>query len=560
MQGMKIKKEVVMKRMQLAALVLLVCALVLSSVSCTKKEGAASTGSGPITLTVFTDSARQQPNPDNKVYKYLAEKLGVTFSWDILVGEIAQKRGVMIAGGDYPDLIQINETQFIDAGALIPLEDLVEKYAPNVKAHFGADWEKLRSPDGHIYYLPNWGVIRGQDQSPYYGASALWVQKEVLKDAGYPKVVTMDQYFDLLINYAKKYPTINGQKTIPFTILTYDWHAFCMWNPPNFLAGNANDGNGVVDPKTLSYKTFFTLDSSKRWFKKLNELNAQGYVDRASFTDNYDMYLSKLASGRVLGIHDQRWQFANGDDALRDAGMYNRTMAPLPVVFDESIRPHYRDVPVLNLGRGVGISVKAKDPVRIMKFLNDLMSEDVQRTLEWGIEGQDWQRNAKGEPYRTPEQRTNWENVTWQEQNRALLVRDVFPTWEGSFTDGYPTDLVNYYPEREALARAEDKELWKAYGVTSYAELMDKEVPPNAVWYPTWNMPNPPDGSDAQIALQRCDQTMRKYLPRVILAAPGDFERLWTEYVAEMKANGIEKYEAYMESQVKARVAAWTKK
>lgn len=550
-----------MKRLSKIVGALLIGGVVLFA-SCAKGDAKATTSGdkSPITISVFTMATRQQPNADNPVYKYLKDKLGVTFNFDILVGEIAQKRGVMIAGEEYPDLIEINETQFIDAGALIPLEDLVEKYGPNIKAHFGDQWEKMRSPDGHVYYLTNWGIVRGRDQSPYYGASALWIQKEVLKDAGYPKVVTMDQYFDIIKNYAKKNPKINGQPTIPFTILTYDWHAFCMWNPPNFLAGGMNDGNGVVDPATLQYKTFFTMDSSKRWFKKLNELNAEGLIDKAAFTDNYDQYLAKLASGRVLGIHDQRWQFSNGDDALRDSGMYNRTMAPLPIVFDENIRPRYRDLPGPNLGRGVGISKKAKDPVRIIKFINDLLAEDVQRTLEWGIEGKDWQRNDKGEPYRTPEQRANWENASWQEQNRALIVRDVFPTWEGSFTDGYPTDLVNYYPEREALIRPEDKELWSAYGVTSYAELMDKDPPPNPIWYPTWNMPNPPDGSDAQIALQRCDQTMRKYLPRVILAAPKDFEKLWTEYVNEMTANGIDKYEAYMTEQVKARVAGWTKK
>jgi putative aldouronate transport system substrate-binding protein len=520
----------------------------------------AAAANAPITLTVFTQQPRQQPNADNPVYKYLKDKLGVTFSWDILVGEIAQKRGTMIAGGDYPDLIEINETQFIDAGALIPLEDLIEKYGPNIKSHFGDQLEKMRSPDGHIYYLTNWGIITGRDQSPYYGASALWVQKEVLKDAGYPKVVTMDQYFDLLINYAKKNPKINGQPVIPFTILTYDWHAFCMWNPPNFLAGYPNDGNGIVDPKTKTYKTFFGMDISKRWFKKLNEVNAMGYLDKSAFTDNYDQYLAKLASGRVLGIHDQRWQFSNADDALRDSGAYNRTMAPLPVVFDATIKPHYRDVAEPNLGRGVGISIKAKDPVRIIRFINDLLAEDVQRTLEWGIEGKDWQYDAKKVPYRTPEQRKNWENVTWQEQNRALLVRDVFPTWEGSFTDDYPTDLMNFFPEREASVRPEDKALWAAYGVTSYAELMDRNPPPNQPWYPTWNMPNPPDGSDAQIALQRVDQTMRKYLPKVILAAPADFEKIWAEYVAELKADGIDKYEAYMQDQVNKRVAAYTKK
>lgn len=552
-----------MKRRPGTTLVVLVAAAVLLTAACTKDNSKAAAATGdrkPITITAFTSQPRQQPNADNKMYAYFKEKLGVTFSWDILVGELAQKRGVMIAGGDYPDIIEVNETQFIDAGALIPLEDLIEKHAPNVKAHFGDQLEKLRSPDGHIYYLTNWGIIRNRDQSPYYGASAMWIQKDVLKDAGYPKVVTMDQYFDIIVNYAKKYPTINGQKTIPFTILTYDWHAFCLWNPPNFLAGYPNDGNGIVDPKTHQYKTFFTMDISKRWFKKLNELNAQGYLDRASFTDNYDQYLAKLASGRVLGIHDQRWQFQNADDALMNSGMNNRTMAPLPIVFDESIKPHYRDIPVPNLGRGVGISVKAKDPVRIMQFINDLLSEEVQRTIQWGIEGEDWQRNENGEPYRTPEQRANWENVNWQEQNRALLVRDIFPNWEGSFNDGYPWELKDYYPEREAMTKPEDKELWAAYGVTSNAELMDKNPPPNNIWYPTWNLPNPPDGSDAQIALQRSEQTRRKYLPKVILSAPADFDKVWAEYVAQMEADGIATYEAYMQDQVTKRIEAWTPK
>ncbi|GHT97244.1 ABC transporter substrate-binding protein [Spirochaetia bacterium] len=523
------------------------------------KGGASDDPRYPITISVFTMGNRQQPNANNKVYQYIREKLGVTFSWDILVGEIAQKRGVMIAGGDYPDIIEISETQFIDAGALIPLEDLIEQYAPNLKKKFGDTWDKLRSPDGHIYYLTNWGVYNGRNQSPYYGDSALWVQKEILKDAGYPKVVTMDQYFDLLINYAKKYPTINGQKTIPFTILTYDWHAFCLWNPPNFLGGYPNEGNGTVDPVTHQYKNFFTQDISKRWFKKLNELNAQGYIDQASFTDNYDQYLAKISSGRVLGVHDQRWQFQNGDDALRDQGMYNRTMAPLPIVFDENIRPRYRNIPIPNLGRGIGISVKAKDPIRIVRFLDDLMTEEAQITMEWGIEGQDWQRNSKGEPYRTAQQRTNWENQTWQEQNRALLVRDTFPSWEGSFSDGYPSVLEDYYPEREALLRQEDKELWAAYGVTSFAELMDKDPPPNSLWFPTWNMANPPDGSDAQIAFQRAEQTMRKYLPQIILARPADFERLWTEYVAQMNSDGIAKYEAYMQDQLNQRIKEWSR-
>jgi putative aldouronate transport system substrate-binding protein len=372
-------------------------------------------------------------------------------------------------------------------------------------------------------------------------------------------VKTMDQYFDVLTAYADKHPTINGQPTVPFTILTYDWHAFCLWNPPEFLAGYPNDGNGVVDPATQKYQVFFPMDISKRWFKKLNELNAEGYIDKSAFTDNYDQYLAKLSSGRVLGMHDQGWQFENAKYSLRDQGMYNRTWAPLPIVFDESIRPHYRDWPEPNLGRGVAISVNAEDPVRIIRFINDFLAEDVQRTMEWGIEGEDWQFDEKGVPYRTEEQRQKWDNATWQEQNRAMIVRDMFPTAEGSFSDGYPTDLKFFYPERKATLEPEDIALWKAYGVTSDAEFVDPNPPANPIWYPAWNMPNPPDGSDAQIALQRCEQVMRKYLPQVIIAAPSEFESLWAEYVQQMDENGIDIYQAYMQEQLDKRIAAKTK-
>jgi putative aldouronate transport system substrate-binding protein len=515
----------------------------------------------PLSISVYTSNAAQQPNPGNKMYKYLKEKLGVTFEWDILVGDSSQKRGVMIAGGEYPDMIGIGESQFIDAGALIPLEDLIEQYAPNVKRHFADWWEALKSPDGHIYYLCNWGVFHGKDWNPNdMGSQPLWIQKEVLKEAGYPKITTVDEYFDLIISYYKKHPAINGQPAIPFTILTYDYRAFCMWNPPQFLAGYPNDGNGIVDPVSHEYKVFFGLDISKRWFKKLNALNAQGYIDKSAFVDNYDQYMAKLSSGRVLGISDQYWQFLNSEAPLIAAGQYNRTMAPLPIVFDTSIRPFYRGTGISpNFFRGVGISVKAKDPVRIMRFLNDLMSEEVQRTLLWGIEGEDWQWDENHEPYRTPDQRTNVQNQTWYEQNRAGLVRGIFPTWEGSFSDGLPAELGQYPREFLANQKPEDVELWAAYGVSSFSDLLDPEPQQFPLGYPAWSLPNPPDGSDAQLALQRSEQTMRKYLPQIIMAAPSDFERLWSEYVLQLNTNGIGKYEAYMREQLNQRIEDWSR-
>jgi len=544
--------------------IICICACFVFFASCSKKttqrvfEDTDPTSS--INISVFSMAGHAQPPANNRIYKWIAENLNVTFTWDILVGDKDQKIGVMIAGGDYPDLLHVDSTKFYEAGALLPLDELVDKYAPRLKKHYAEAWEKMKEDDGHVYTLPVWGVVSGKDYANWYGDSALWVQKEVLKEFGYPVIKTMDEYFDLLIKYKEKYPTINGMPTIAFTILTYDWRSFCLINPPNFLAGFPNDGNGTIDPVTHEYKVFLYQDISKRWFKKLNEMNTLGIVDRSCFVDNYDQYLSKLASGRVLGFHDQAWQFQQAEYSLTNQGMHNRTYAPLPVVFDESIRPRYRNRRLPNIGQGIAISIKAKDPVRIIRFLDAQLDDEVQKIITWyGFEGEDYQLDKDGVPYRTQIQRDQQEDEVWRLHNQAHLWRGHNPKIEGSYADGWPVNISDFYHEREAALKAEDKELWAAYGVGTNAELMDPDPPPNPVWFPAWQI-EPPDGSEAQIAWKRIEEIYRRYLPRIILGRPEQFERLWDEYIDELGKAGLEKYEAFMQEGVNKRIERWSPK
>jgi len=550
--------EVEMKKLTVFA-VLICIAVVAFAGGGQQGGGASSSAKSPITISVFSETGgHPRPSADNPTVKFLKDRLNVTLNWDILVGEIAQRAGTMIAGGQFPDILEVRETRWIDNGVLIPLESLIEKHGPNIKKHYASVWDKMKSPDGHTYYLINYGVYQGLDHNPNYDQTAFWIQKAVLKDANYPRIRTIDDYFNLIEAYYKKNPTINGQPTLPFVVLMEDWRAFELWNPPNFLAGYPNEGNGIVNPQTLEYKTFFTQEISRRWFRKLNELDKKGLIDRTSFTDTYDQYQAKISSGRVLGQSVQGWQFMYAADLVnRDQGRNIRTMAPLPIVWDANIKPRYRNIPIPNIYRGMGISKSAKDPVRIIQFINDLLDEDVQRVLRWGIEGQHWQRDDKGVPYRTPEQRANWQNSQWVEQNQVLLMDDVFPKLEGSFSDGYPTNLSYFFPEREALLLPEDKELFQKYGVNSTNELMDKNPAPNAPWFPTWTMPNPPDGSPAQIAISRCEATMKQRLPQMILAPTANFDTLWAAYVKEMNDNGIATYEKFMQDNLNKRVKDW---
>ena len=85
---------------------------------------------------------------------------GVTLNMEFLVGDLQQKLGVMIAGGDYPDLITA-DTKLVAAKAVIPLEDLIKKYAPKLKEHYAAYWNRMKDPsDGHITGFRTTALIR----------------------------------------------------------------------------------------------------------------------------------------------------------------------------------------------------------------------------------------------------------------------------------------------------------------------------------------------------------------------------------------------------------------
>ena len=416
----------------------------------------------------------------------------------------------------------------------------------------------LEIDGGHVYSLPNYGVYDGPDQGTFYNQNGFWIQKAVLKEFGYPEIKTVDELFDILEKYAKKYPTIEGMKTIPFSIITADWEAFNLWNPPNFLAGYPNDGNGhvVSEGGKYVYKDNFTDENAKRWFKLANGYFQRGLIDPDSFTDNRDQYYAKIAQGRVLCMFIQGWQFqGDAENTLKTSGLYERTYAPLPIVFDNSIKPHYRDISIPNLQRGYGITTKCgeKKAIEIIKFMDEMVKEENQKVLQWGFEGEDWQLDAQGRPSRTPEQRKNQEDPNWILHNKAQLWWEEAPKMEGSFSDGYACTMNNNPWEFQANAKPEDIELWNAYSVASYAALVDKNPPPNAGWYPMWQL-TPVDGSEAALALTKTENVRRKYMPQMIMGKPSDFERTWNSYIKEMEDANISKYVEFMQGGLDNRV------
>ncbi|MDU0202074.1 type 2 periplasmic-binding domain-containing protein [Paenibacillus sp. MAH-36] len=503
----------------------------------------------PMTISMFIANSYQQPTADNRIYKMIKDKTGVSLKMEFLVGDLTQKLGVMIAGGDYPDVIT-GDDKLIAAGAFVPLEDLIEKYAPNLKKHYADVWNQIKDPaSGHIYALPGYNAFTGTFTETTYEGPGFWLQKDILKEQGWPTPKTLEDYFAIIEKAKQQHPDRIG-----FETLNFDWRTFPLQNPPEHLAGHPNDGGVIVENGKASI--FADKDIAKNYYKKLNEINSKGLLDKEALVQNYDQYLAKIASGRVIGMFDQHWNFSDGEKSLISQGNFGSTYVGFPLLYPGATE-YYRDRPALTINRGYGISVKAKDPIAIIKFLDSLMTEDWQKTLQWGVQGQDYQVKD-GKYYRTPEQRDQQNDNTWKLANKAEAFFFNLPKMQGTYMDGNATDPNTQPQEFYDSLKPVDQEVLKAYNHKTWAEFFKTPVD-NPVYYPAWSI-DLIDGSPAKVAQTKMNDLAVKYLPKAVLASEADFEKVWEEYTDQLSKANVKAYEDRINDQIQWRIKNWSSK
>lgn len=497
-----------------------------------------------ITFTAFIGDPRQQPTKDNKIYKMIEEELGVKFEFEFLVGDLDQKLGVMIAGGEFPDLVDgaNSAEKLINAEVLVPLQDYItEEKTPNLWKQYSQYMKKMESEDGNVYILPNYGVYTNDYIQTDYNGPAFWLQKQMLVDMNFPEIRTLDDYFNVIEEYKAANPEINGQPTVGFEVLTFDWRAFTLKNAPAQLNGHPNDGGVIVDPASgVAHLFANNSEEAKPYYSKLNEAYNKGLIEADTFVQNYDEYLARLSTGRVLGMFDQGWQFQTAKDSLVSQGLDQYTWVPFGITYDGTIEPYYRDRPVPNYNRGFGVSIDCEDPEAYIQLAEQLLSDKWQKILNWGFEGEDYTVDEDGMFYRTPEQRLNWEDTNWKLANKAEAVWSSMPKLQGTFDDGNACDSNEQPKEYFDKLKDIDKTVLEGYGYSFYSEFLG-EAPENRKDYPAWQIALG-DGTDAAMADTQISELQVKNLPPMILGPVDEFDAAWDNYVKMYDSVNVQAY------------------
>lgn len=368
----------------------------------------------------------QGPWEEMVFFEEMEKKTNIKFTFDTPPAEgFEEKKNLAFASGEVPDvffganLTQGEEVKYGSQGVLIPLEDLIEKHAPNIRAMFDEMpdvKQSITAPDGHIYALPN------VNKASIAVTSATWVNGDWMKNLNIEKLPqTIDELYELLRNFKDNDANQNGQADeIPLGAhdKAREFRTSIM---PAFgvLSREASvDDAGKVSFGALS-------EGYKAYLQFMNRLWTDKLMDSATFTEGFTEMSAKGKAGK-LGSFLHAGPFLAYDVKTPED---NLKYPALPAL--TSPQNSTKMYPIgTGIVRGVfAITSRNPDPVRTIQWADYLYSLEGSIFIHYGFEGDLWEFSDKEKglrKYKTPENGMN------TEEYRGTLTPDVgtaTPKW-----------------------------------------------------------------------------------------------------------------------------------
>jgi putative aldouronate transport system substrate-binding protein len=330
---------------------------------------------------------------DDVVSKYVTDKTGVSVNFISPAGNEAEKMNTMIASGKLPDFITLGwwedaVKKMIEGELVLPINELADQYDPYFfKVADGAKVEWFKQEDGNTYGYPN-ASSSPKDFDKYKelkpSNQTFLVRKDMYEAIGSPDMSTPEGFLSALEAAKKKYPEVNGAPLIPFGLneFTDVGNTSLEDYLQNFLAipmekdGKVYDRN--EDPDYIA------------WLKTFREANSKGLLAKDIFIDKRPQMEEKIAQGRYFAMLYQR-----SDLAAQQLALYAKDPNSVYIAVDGPANSA-GDAPTL-AGDSISgwtvtlISKDVKDKERAIQFLTYLISEEGQKDLYLGKEGETYE-------------------------------------------------------------------------------------------------------------------------------------------------------------------------
>ncbi|GGD50880.1 extracellular solute-binding protein [Paenibacillus nasutitermitis] len=290
-------------------------------------------------------------------------------------GTEEEKLNILLASNEPLDVFLAGKLpNFQSKGALMPLNDLLDKYGANIRKLWPEDWatswDAVSTPDKKIWGIPRLPAIAG---------NTVYMRTDWLSKLGLQMPTTIDELENVLKTFKEKDPAGSGQ-TIPLLTNLSGLNNSLAAGFMGTGYGNWIDTDGKVKPAVMhpGYKEF--LAKMADWYQK-------GYIFKEAFSAKNERITELVKQNRAAGFAGWYSSIAGNESALQQ----NEPNAKYEVAAELKGPKGY----VTSMGgidvSGWAISKSSKNAETVIKYIDWLHSDIENYFLAfYGIEGKHW--------------------------------------------------------------------------------------------------------------------------------------------------------------------------
>jgi putative aldouronate transport system substrate-binding protein len=463
--------------------------------------------------------------------KYITEKTGVNVKLEVPSGDANEQLTLMMTSGQLPDLISMGSWETAvkklwEGDHVYALNELADQYDPyffKVAGDGTLKW--YRQPNGNTYGIPNdsYSPNLMHETGMTAANQTFLVRKDLYEEMGSPDLSTPEGFLNALQLLKDQYAEYKGQPMSPF---------FAQGNVPygmteylqNLLAvPHEQEGkvyDRMTDPNYVTWlKTFrtayerglinvdFLVDSdtqveektnNARYFMMIREWNGMAAVNpMLAASANPDSYYIAVDGP----------QNASGDPAKLFPGNMDGWMVTM-------------------------ISKSTKNPERAIRFLTYMASEEGQRDLFLGKEGETWE-SVDGKPQAKPELADMLANDI-EKLEKEYGIMDTYWMMRN------PVIVNQWRPEKAAV-------------IKQMEDFANAQADIDSGIYKGLD---PLGDSEVAVAWSRIAQNWEEVLPELITAKDeAAFDKIFESFLARRAEYGFDKVLEYRQTELDARKA-----
>ncbi len=480
----------------------------------------------PKEFDIFLNFNNMPFNPEWRVWQEIAKRTNVSLNGVISQSNSNEQEAfnLMLSSGKLADIIGYVDPAELEKlgrdGGIIPLNDLIDEHAPNIKALLESDArfsQTAVSLDGNIYQIPKNQSLKT--------AEFWWIRQDWLDNLGLEVPKTVDELYEVLTAFRNDDPNGNGKKDeiplfdragpkMPDEFL-YLWDTSTEFYP--------RDGKMTFEPMEENFKV--GVKNVVKWYN-------EGLIDPEIFTRG-PKSRDILLSGDIGGMTHDWPSTGNYNETLAEdiPGFEMVAMAP-PADQNGVVKERTERYP----GVGWSISVECDDPVTAIKFMDFFFSQEGSDLMNFGIEGETYTVEADGTKVYT--------DVVMNSEQTPI---------------GYLRSLGVQY--RIGMNQNPDYEI--AFMMDAAKEATELYMDNADEWYPA-DMPPYNDGAlglkytpEDETEYKKIMSSISPYVDEMFqtwMLGTSDFEKDYDKFIAELETRGIQRaieinqkaYETYL--------------